>query len=254
MVLVPSAYAGTAPSETAALKAAKTQMQTTAPQTVLELFTSQGCSSCPAANAYIRNLYDDQGGQDQPVLVLSYSVDYWDYLGWKDTFGKPEFSAHQRTYGQHFNGQVYTPQMVLNGAEHSSSYTPEKVRKSKLDAHSFDVTISENTKSDGLKLHIKQTKAQAAPVPSKHAYTVMAITYKPGIHSVPVKRGENKGRTVRLANVVTGCANIATFTVTKDEPVSLTQTLPPVKKGEALAILIQAKKGGPILSATLYAP
>jgi len=77
------------------------------PSTVVELFTSQGCSSCPPANEFVGNLSDDKD-----VLVLTYGVTYWDYLGWKDTFGDPAFTQRQREYGQAFGiGNVYTPQI-----------------------------------------------------------------------------------------------------------------------------------------------
>ena len=87
------------------------------PATVVELFTSQGCSSCPPTNKLVHDIANSDG-----VLALSYSVDYWDYLGWKDTLGHPEFSKRQRIYGQHFQGQVYTPQIVLNGDSHAARW------------------------------------------------------------------------------------------------------------------------------------
>ena len=94
------------------------------PNQVLELFTSQGCSSCPKANQFTRSLSDDAN-----ILTLSYSVDYWDYLGWKDTFTKPEFTKRQRHYGAHFQGKVYTPQMVINGTEHNARYSRSTVKR-----------------------------------------------------------------------------------------------------------------------------
>ena len=82
------------------------------PLTVVELFTSQGCSSCPPANANLAKLRDRPG-----VLALSFNVTYWDYLGWKDTFGKPEFTARQRTYEAPLGESgPFTPQVVVNGA------------------------------------------------------------------------------------------------------------------------------------------
>ena len=81
---------------------------------VVELFTSQGCSSCPPADALFEDLLKEPG-----VQGLTYHVDYWDYLGWKDTLGKPEFSQRQYDYA-HARGDmdVYTPQMVVNGSTH----------------------------------------------------------------------------------------------------------------------------------------
>jgi len=91
--LSPAAFAGTQPSQ------------------IVELFTSQGCSSCPPSNALVNDW-----SADDDILALTYSVEYWDYLGWKDTFADPKFSARQRAYAQAIgHGRVYTPQMVING-------------------------------------------------------------------------------------------------------------------------------------------
>src|SRR5688572_15166005 len=78
---------------------------------VVELFTSQGCSSCKAADAYLDGLAEQPG-----VLVLSYHVDYWDYLGWRDTFSRPENTERQRDYAEIVGTRrIYTPQIVVNG-------------------------------------------------------------------------------------------------------------------------------------------
>ncbi len=206
------------------------------PVTVLELFTSQGCSSCPAANKFVREL-----AQDGDVLTLSYSVDYWDYLGWKDTFGKPEFSARQRTYGKQFGGQVYTPQMVVNGALHSTRLSDKKVRAQHLD-NAFEISIN----ADGENLYVQ---VFATPQLGK-VLSVMAVRYKPGVQSVPVKRGENRGRIITLANVVQACQEIGRIELAK----AFHKTIPALAEGEALAIFVQDGKGGPILGAANYLP
>src|SRR5689334_8676650 len=87
---------------------------TEAPKAVVELFTSQGCSSCPAADAALGRL-----AKRDDVIALSLSVDYWDYLGWKDTLANPKFSERQRAYGKsRGDGKIYTPQVVVNGLTH----------------------------------------------------------------------------------------------------------------------------------------
>jgi len=102
-------------SLTVLLGATTTAFAGETPSTVVELFTSQGCSSCPPANEFVGRLSEDEN-----ILVLTYGVTYWDYLGWKDTFGDPAFTQRQREYGQAFGiGNVYTPQIVLNGSAHS---------------------------------------------------------------------------------------------------------------------------------------
>ena len=206
------------------------------PGTVLELFTSQGCSSCPRANKFVREAATKPG-----VLALSYSVDYWDYLGWKDTLSKPEFSARQRQYGKQFNGKVYTPQMVLNGAKHKSRFSQKQLRKQLLSGAPRAITLSETQK--GLLVNVNMA-AYAAPV------TIMAVRYTLGEHEISVKRGENRGRTVKLANVVTSCKKIGTGKPGHTFSARLKSLAP----GEAYAILVQSKDGGPVLSAASYLP
>src|ERR1700722_14669216 len=84
------------------------------PRAVIELFTSQGCSSCPPADKVVGEL-----SKDPSVIALSMPIDYWDYLGWKDTLADARFSARQKAYS-HMRGDrdVYTPQVVVNGSEH----------------------------------------------------------------------------------------------------------------------------------------
>jgi len=206
------------------------------PVTVLELFTSQGCSSCPAANKFVREL---DGAPD--LLTLSYSVDYWDYLGWKDTFGKPEFSEHQRTYGKQFGGKVYTPQMVINGEIHAARFTRKKVRTLKLD-NIPDIRIK--ARDDGIDVQITPQSWL------DKNWTVTAVRYRPGIQSVPVKRGENSGRTIKLANVVQACKEIGKIGGRE----SFSTQIKSLQPGEALVILVQDGKGGPILSAANFVP
>jgi len=208
------------------------------PVTVLELFTSQGCSSCPAANKFVREL---DGAPE--LLTLSYSVDYWDYLGWKDTFGKPEFSKYQRTYGKQFGGNVYTPQMVINGAVHAARFRNNKVPNLKLD-NVPDIRID----TSGGNIEVQITSQIASRGKLQKTWNAVAVRYRPGIQSVPVKRGENSGRTIKLANVVQTRKEIGK--VGK----SFNTQIEALKPGEALVILVQDGPGGPILSAANYVP
>lgn len=85
---------------------------------LVELFTSEGCSSCPAADKLLGELYAEYHKSNQPVYALAFHVDYWDYIGWKDSFSNKDFSQRQYRYGEAFNLQsVYTPQMIINGSE-----------------------------------------------------------------------------------------------------------------------------------------
>ena len=85
------------------------------PAVLLELFTSQGCSSCPAADALFRDFLSKRSD----LVTLSLHVDYWDYIGWKDSFAKRQFTTRQKTYAQRAGRKsVYTPQVIVNGQEH----------------------------------------------------------------------------------------------------------------------------------------
>jgi hypothetical protein len=158
---------------------------------VLELFTSQGCSSCPPAD----KLFTDYTNRDD-ILALSFSVDYWDYLGWKDTLASHDFSERQRDYAAaRGDRQVYTPQMVINGGEHM---------------------VGSNRGAIDAALKRSETKGLSVPItmtPSDHAITVnigagsgqsgtlWLVMYDRSV-SVPIARGENSGNTITYHNVV----------------------------------------------------
>lgn len=162
--------------------------QSVQPDYVLELFTSQGCSSCPPANQFASKLAQSR----DDALVLSYGVTYWDYLGWKDTFGDPAFTQRQRDYGKALGARnVYTPQMVINGAAHSPRYSKSDVTSMPLSKTRPDASLS--LMADG-KLEVQ------ADVPAN--YKLSLIRYTPGLQEVSVKRGENGGRTLKIENVV----------------------------------------------------
>ena len=203
-----------------------------APLTVVELFTSQGCSSCPPANANLITL-----SQRPDVLALSFAVTYWDYLGWKDTFDKPEYTDRQIRYETPLQQQgPSTPQMVVNGAG----------------------TVVGNNLDDAVRL-IETSKPLAGPVISfgsgavqigtgtnagSAAADVWLVRYDPNVVEVPVARGENTGRTLPHTHVVHDLERLGEWNGT---PVAF--DLAPAAAGLRTAILVQAANGGPILSA-----
>jgi hypothetical protein len=161
---------------------------------ILELFTSQGCSSCPPADAYIQTLIGKPG-----VVPLTYHVDYWDYLGWRDTLGSAEYSQRQYDYAQSRGDKnVYTPQIVINGQQHfvgsQRSSVSDGIGNARSDnsAEWVEITMSEN-KTDVM-IDI------AAGAPGKEA-TLWLMAYAPSV-SVEIKKGENAGSTVTYKNVV----------------------------------------------------
>ena len=201
------------------------------PKSVVELFTSQGCSSCPPANDFAAKM-----AQDEDKLVLTYGVTYWDYLGWKDTFGDPEFTARQRQYGKALGASnIYTPQLVLNGATHNSRYSRKDIEEMILP----DTAPVANITVDEGRLVVSST----ADTKTK----LVIVAYKPGMQSVDVKRGENGGRTLELANVVT---DVMPARWTGD----VLKTKIKAKDGQAYAALFHHPKSAQITTAAVYTP
>ena len=198
---------------------------------VVELFTSQGCSSCPPANANLIRL-----AQRKDVLALSFSVTYWDRLGWKDVFGKPEFTERQAVYEPAL-GQSgpFTPQMVVNG------------RLSTVGQRLGDVEglIASASADKGPEISLTGGKVSisAGKAPSGGA-DVWLARYDPKTVAVPVARGENGGRTLPHANVVHELRRIGEW---NGDAVTLPS--PPDASGLKIAVLVQGRRGGPILAA-----
>lgn len=198
---------------------------------VVELFTSQGCSSCPPANANLAKL-----AQRKDVLALSYSVTYWDRLGWKDVFGKPEFTERQVEYepGLGQNGP-FTPQMVVNGR---LSAVGQRIGE-------VEGLISSARGDEGPDLSISGDKISvgAGSAPAGGA-DVWLVRYDPKTVEVPVSRGENKGRTLPHSHVVHELRRIGSW----DGQAVKLQTRSDAG-GFAVAVLVQGRNGGRILAA-----
>ncbi|MER9342408.1 DUF1223 domain-containing protein [Mesorhizobium sp. M0601] len=199
--------------------------------TVVELFTSQGCSSCPPANANLIKVKDRPG-----VLALSFNVTYWDYLGWKDTFGKEEFTQRQVRYEPSLGRSgPFTPQVVVNGRADAVGARPGEIEQ----------LISSGGHGDGPSLSLAGGKVSigAGPVPGGKA-DVWLVRYGKGVVEVPVARGENTGRTLPHANVVHSLTRLGSWT---GDATAL--PLPAATGGLSTAVLVQVPGGGPILAA-----
>ncbi len=164
---------------------------------VFELFTSQGCSSCPPADQLLDKVKAEY--QDQNVYVLSYHVDYWNRLGWKDPFSKEEFTNYQREYASHFRSEtIYTPQLVVNGSEHftgSNSYKVNNALKKYKTAETTTNITLDNIKKEKERLQLSYH------VEGKDFYKItLALTV--AARNTPVKRGENSNRTLKNTNIV----------------------------------------------------
>src|SRR5262245_16196412 len=158
---------------------------------VIELFTSQGCSSCPAADKLISEFASD------PTLVtMSLPIDYWDYLGWKDTLADPRNTARQRGYSKvRADREVYTPQVVVNGSYHvlgSDRAAIEKViAKSRQNSSALGLPVT---------LSVAGGKLTASFAGDGRPAEVWAIGLAKSV-TVAIGRGENKGKTVAYHNV-----------------------------------------------------
>ena len=218
--LAAAAIAGAASSATAA---------DAAHPTVVELFQSQGCSSCPPANA---NLLAIAGRPD--ILALSWQVTYWDDLGWKDTFAKPAFTARQWDYARAFHrNEVATPEIVVNGRADVVGN----------DRAGLDALIRRADRGPGgPRIDVADGRVSIA---GQGTGEVLLIRYDPNIEQVPIRRGENGGKTLPHRNVVRQVVRLGAWT---GGPVSY--ALPaPDQSGLKTAILVQAGAGGAILAA-----
>lgn len=198
--------------------------------TVVELFTSQGCSSCPPANANLAALSGRPG-----VLALSFGVTYWDQLGWKDTFARPEFTQRQYTYEPPLGHDgAFTPQIVVDGRG--------DVVGNELSSIEGLIAREPATGGPTLRLESDGVAIGAGTAPRGGA-DVWLVRYDPRTVQVPVRRGENGGRTLPHTNVVHELTRLGRWTGA--------QTVMPVSGGGGLrtAILVQKLNGGPILAA-----
>jgi len=203
------------------------------PAVVVELFTAQGCSSCVAANATVADLADKP-----EVLALTFAVDYWDYLGWPDTFARPEFTDRQRAYARKLAlREVYTPQVVIDG----------RVQASGVKGDAVEALVATALKTGGhppdmLFIGDRRVAVGSGPSPRGGA-DVWLVRYDPRSLEVTPKRGDNRGQAVIQRNVVREIVRLGTW---RGKPTAY--RLPTTKlEGLAMAVIVQAPKGGKIL-------
>ena len=205
--------------------------QSRGPVQVVELYTSQGCSSCPPANAAVATL-----SARPEILALSFGVTYWDELGWKDTFAQKKFTDRQWDYARGLkHSSVATPQVVVNGRlDVVGQSVPEidgALRRAALAAGGPAITLSGGN------------VAIAGSSPGRAA-DVWLVRYDPNIVQVPVKRGENTGKTLPHKNVVRELIRLGDW-----NGGTKSYAVPAGPAGLKTAVLVQAGSGGPILAA-----
>ena len=174
------------------------------PRAVLELFTSQGCSSCPPADRLVGQLANDPS-----LIALSVPIDYWDYLGWRDTLANPAHSARQRAYARaRGDGQVYTPQIVVNGSTDAVGSDQSAIERAiaqtdrRTGVMSLPVTLAVNNGT----LNISVAAGDKTP----GAAEVWLCSVTKAV-SVAIGRGENRGRTITYHNVVRHWLKVGTL-------------------------------------------
>ena len=211
------------------------------PKAVVELFTSQGCASCPPADALLTSL-----AEKGDVIALAYHVDYWDYVGWKDTFGNAEYSDRQRAYAQSWgSSRIYTPQMVVNGAKGVVGSKRGEVHNA-IDTASLPLSVEISKQGDMLKIAVPPNAALENAV-------VWMVTYMDRA-DVTIDKGENAGKAVVYTQVVTGRQVLGMWE--KDTGADLKLPLPEMmNENTGMAVIVQQEKGGlpgPILGAAAF--
>ena len=204
---------------------------------VVELFTSQGCPACPPAEAFLGEL-----AERGDVIALEYHIDYYDYAGWKDPFGDPDFTRRWRGYAQSLGARYeYTPFMVVGGNAH--------VVGSERDAVEQGIRLNRKQAADHPRLTLEVTKDMAivaidgaGPV---GIFDVILAAFD-GRHETVVTAGENRGRTLVNVHVVRNFTRVAQWA---GDPVTVKIPLSRMTGDGGCAVLLQRAGGGPILAA-----
>lgn len=203
------------------------------PPVVVELYTAQGCASCDKANTYVAGLADQKG-----VVPLTFSVDYWDYLGWKDTFARPEFADRQRAYAKRFGvAEVFTPQVVVDGRAQTAAVKPDAVESLVRDARGAGLDPPQ------MSWRGKGFVAVGGGRKPRGGVGVWLIRYDPREAATEVRDGDNRGQKIAERNVVAQLVRLGAW---RGRPVLLKLPAPP-QDGLKTLVLLQADNGGKIL-------
>jgi hypothetical protein len=213
---------------------------------VVELFTSQGCSSCPPADQLLGELAEKPG-----IVALSYSVDYWNYLGWRDTLSSAANSDRQREYARaRGDGRVYTPQVVVNGIIHVNGSDANAVDQAMKDASTrlANIKVPVSMRADDSTLVID---IAAAPDQSSTRAATIWLAIAKEKETVAIARGENRGRDLTYHHPVRELSPVGMW---NGEAMTLRLPLQDLKTmgGDCLMALLQVENAGPILGAAEY--
>lgn len=203
---------------------------------LVELFTSQGCSSCPPADAILAELADAPG-----VIALALHVDYWDYLGWKDKFGQEAHTRRQRAYAKVARERsVYTPQMIVQGVDRVVGANAEQVL-GLIDAHQArPETAALTLDRDGPMLRIRLAPVALAGAGASDVYLVRFLSAE----TVAIGAGENAGHQIAYRNIVTEWSPLARWDGRSTAEFGVELVGP-----ENVAVIVQRERLGPVLTA-----
>lgn len=205
------------------------------PGVVLELYTSQGCAACPPADRIFATLADRPG-----VIALGLHVDYWDYIGWRDRFAKPEFTARQKTYARRSGSvTIYTPQMIVGGTDTVQGFRPMAVQDLLVQHAAFAPSIRMALHRNGVSLRIEAE----ADLPIDREILVQIVRYEPS-QTISISSGENAGSVVTYRNVVTHWSELARWDGAGRVDYSAV-----VEGDQPVVVILQDAGNGAILSA-----
>jgi hypothetical protein len=198
------------------------------PVVVVELFTSQGCSSCPPADELFARL-----AKNPHVIPLALHVDYWDYIGWTDSFAKAQFTDRQKAYARAIGSRtIYTPQLIVGGMDRVEGHQPDQV-KALIKRHlEQSAPVDLSLQREGTTLTIDAT----TEAPFADPVRVQLVRYRPS-ETVDITRGENAGRVVTYHNIVTAWDGLGEWT--GEAPLSLRVEAP----GDEPAVVILQGRG-----------
>ena len=207
----------------------------TQPGIVVELYTSQGCSSCPAADAFLASLADDPG-----VIALALHVDYWDYIGWKDSFASPKFTDRQRAYA-HAKGSktIYTPQFIIGGRDRVIGPEPGEVAARIVEMMQHSDRVDLWLERDGDLVSIRAVAVK----PLSGQMRVQLVRYLPN-HMVDIATGENAGHKIKYHNIVTSWSTLGVWDGSSD---FVTKADAP--GDQPIVVIVQSEGFGPIVAA-----
>ena len=212
---------------------------------LVELYTSEGCSSCPAADALAAELAADAARNRKPIYVLAFHVDYWDYIGWKDRFGDAAFTRRQQSYAEaQGNSMVYTPQMIVAGAIDVVGSDRAEVDKALKKAYTRNAMyrVQVLREDDG------KVVAHFPEAPIGVPATIWLVTYQKSAES-HVKAGENAGRSLKTYNVVRSLQKVGIWTGAATEIELKLDAAARANNPDACAIIANQAEHGPIVAA-----